>query len=260
VSTKPSRLVCTTHLERRRHSSNRARFSYPAQLQVLLDVAFGSEMFEVHNFGVSGATAQQHGDLPYWTTGAFANVTASAWDVAVVMLGTNDVKPENWVDAEAFVADYEALLTTIDAAQFVVAIPPPLMLDAAYDMNATLINDGFPAWLPTVAAAYDAGVVDVFGALGGVADWRTAFPAGGCALDSAWGPCAYFCSDQDCDECHPNDVGYQRLAAAVFEAVTSTTTTTPGAAGVAAFEGADKVATSSKDARPALLRGARAIR
>lgn len=198
-------------------------YNYPSQLQTRFDIAL--QDFQVTNLGVSGATVQKSGDNPYWSTEAYARLVNQTWDVAVVMLGTNDAKPYNWAGQDAFLNDYRALLAQIRADATFVMVPPPLMLDGAYDMNQTVINDLFPVLVPELAP-----VVDVFSSLGGHAAWRDDFPAGGCALDSDWAPCAYFCSNQSCDQCHPNDVGNAWLATTVFSALTPALQKRPSAA------------------------------
>lgn len=56
--------------------------------------------------------------------------------------------------------------------------------------------------------------IDIFHGMGGVADWATAFPKQ-CTLDTAktFPPCADWCDHQSCDQCHPNNVGYTKMAA-----------------------------------------------
>lgn len=82
-----------------------ARESYPAQLQQML----GPD-WVVDNFGASGATLLRHGDKPYQNQAAFTNALASAPDMVVILLGTNDTKPQNWNWNGEFVADYRDLI------------------------------------------------------------------------------------------------------------------------------------------------------
>ena len=42
-------------------------------------------------------------------------------------------------------------------------------------------------------------------------NWQQAFPKS-CTLNSPWPACPWYCDSQSCDECHPNDSGYKRLA------------------------------------------------
>lgn len=64
--------------------------SYPTQLQEIL----GSD-FEVKNFGVSGRTLLKKGDYPYWNESAYTESKNFLPDVVIIMLGTNDTKPQN---------------------------------------------------------------------------------------------------------------------------------------------------------------------
>src|SRR4051794_25029443 len=65
--------------------------SYPAQLGRML-----GEAWDVRNFGVSGATMLKKGDKPYDKQKAYRDALAFKPDVVVIMLGTNDSKPQNW--------------------------------------------------------------------------------------------------------------------------------------------------------------------
>jgi len=84
---------------------NRESNNYPAVLGRLL----GSR-YEVRNFGVSGATLLKQGDKPYWNEPAFREVTGFDPQVVVLMLGTNDTKPQNWKYGKEFAADLRAML------------------------------------------------------------------------------------------------------------------------------------------------------
>ena len=75
--------------------------SYPLQMQALL-----GDAYEVENFGVSGRTLLRKGDYPYWDEPQFQQVKDFAPDILVIMLGTNDSKPQNWKYASEFRNDY----------------------------------------------------------------------------------------------------------------------------------------------------------
>ena len=66
--------------------------------------------WEVGNFGVSGYTLLNHGDNPYQKQGAFKAALAYNPDVVVIMLGTNDTKPQNWKFKDQLTADYKDLI------------------------------------------------------------------------------------------------------------------------------------------------------
>ena len=76
-------------------------FTYPAQLQQVLDKSFPGK-YDVQNLGASGATLLMSGDSPYWIRAEYAEFVKQQWDIVVIMLGTNDSKdkgdhgPHNW--------------------------------------------------------------------------------------------------------------------------------------------------------------------
>jgi lysophospholipase L1-like esterase len=76
-----------------------AKISWPDQIAAML-----GDRWKVENFGVSGATLMSSGDKPYQKLEAFNSAIHSAPDVVVIMLGTNDTKPQNW---KHFASDYE---------------------------------------------------------------------------------------------------------------------------------------------------------
>ncbi|WP_075349091.1 GDSL-type esterase/lipase family protein [Algoriphagus marinus] len=75
--------------------------SYPLQMQAIL-----GDAYQVANFGVSGRTMLRKGDYPYWNEPQFQQVKDFAADVLIIMLGTNDSKPQNWKFASEFRQDY----------------------------------------------------------------------------------------------------------------------------------------------------------
>lgn len=78
---------------------------YPSQLQKML-----GEKWKVGNFGVSGRTLLRKGDFPYWNEKAYKEALAFKPDAVIIMLGTNDTKPQNWAHEAEFVADYRDLV------------------------------------------------------------------------------------------------------------------------------------------------------
>ncbi len=101
---------------------DRVHDTYPAQLQVLL-----GDGYEVRNFGVSGCTAQRDGDKPWTTMKEYGEAKAFLPQVAVIKLGTNDTKPQNWNGSEPFVRDVEVLAREFEALpshpQIIIALP-----------------------------------------------------------------------------------------------------------------------------------------
>ena len=89
-------------------------YGYPAELQKML----GNDYW-VKNFGVSGRTMLNKGDVPYMNEVAWADAQAFRPDIVIIKLGTNDSKPQNWQYKAEFQQDLEQMITTLrpDLAQ-----------------------------------------------------------------------------------------------------------------------------------------------
>ena len=99
-------------------TSNPKTQSYPAQLSRLLGSGY-----LVGDYGVGGATLMDAGDKPYRRQKAFTQALSFHPDIVVILLGTNDSKPQNWKGKDRFVGDYESLIE-----QFTHAEPKPKVL------------------------------------------------------------------------------------------------------------------------------------
>ena len=79
--------------------------SYPAQLGTML-----GRKYSVKNFGASGYPLQESCDRPYTSHKRYKKSLDFKPDVVLIMLGTNDTKPYNWISTEAFQDDYRQLI------------------------------------------------------------------------------------------------------------------------------------------------------
>jgi lysophospholipase L1-like esterase len=86
------------------------QIGYPAQLQKLL----GNDYY-VKNFGVSGRTWLNKGDLPYQKEKAWRDALAFNADIIIIKLGTNDSKPENWQFNKGFKEDLQQMTDLLRA-------------------------------------------------------------------------------------------------------------------------------------------------
>ena len=66
--------------------------------------------YAITNCGASGTTMIQAGNAPYWNTAQYTNGLGSSPDIVIIMLGSNDAKPYNWVDQANYVPDYEEMI------------------------------------------------------------------------------------------------------------------------------------------------------
>jgi lysophospholipase L1-like esterase len=142
---------------------NRDENNYPA----VLGKRLGAQ-FVVRNFGVNGATLQRAGDNPYWKLPQLEEVDNYRPDLILIMLGTNDTKPQNWKgrtafedDARAFVEHFQALPTK---PKIWVCLPVPVY-GVQWGINdETLFGQILPAWAH-VAQQKKLAVIDLYDAL-----------------------------------------------------------------------------------------------
>ena len=87
-------------------TSNPSTKSYPIATGRLLT----SDEFTVGNFGVSGATMLKKGNVPYWNQQSFTDSKNFAPSYVVIMLGSNDSKPANWVYKSEFLANAKEMI------------------------------------------------------------------------------------------------------------------------------------------------------
>ena len=168
--------------------------SYPAQLQRMLD----EHAWLVGNFGVSGATLMNSGDKPYQKLPALQDALKFNPDVVIVMLGTNDSKPQNWRFKEQFVADYHDLLGRFKALpkapRLFICRPVVVIGAGAFGINGDAVTEELPL-IDAIAKKAQVGVIDMRGALGSREDLLP-------------------------DHVHPNTAGANRLARAAYRALT----------------------------------------
>ena len=165
--------------------------SYPAQLGEYLGAGF-----TVRNFGRSGATLQQAGDVPYWTTDEFRAADEFQPDVVILKLGTNDTKPQNWKGKPAFIADYKLLLEHYrhlkSRPKLWVCLPVPVYGDQ-WGINAAKLDEVIEA-IQEVCDKTKIPVIDLNDALSGHPEM---FP----------------------DKIHPDALGAILMAKTVYQAI-----------------------------------------
>ncbi|MGN1202436.1 MAG: GDSL-type esterase/lipase family protein, partial [Eubacterium sp.] len=122
--------------------------NYPA---VLGDMLGGG--YAVNNYGSSGKAAQDDADQPYINEKVYSQSLEYEPDIVVIMLGSNDSKPENWHGREQFTADYEKLIKSYQELdsnpEIYIVLPPPAFEvngQVGYDIDADVIeNEIIPA-------------------------------------------------------------------------------------------------------------------
>lgn len=134
--------------------------SYPAQLQILL----GKE-YDVRNFGLSGCTVLDKGNIPYKKSRKYVESLDFNPDIVLLKMGTNDSKAFNWKYSSEFKNDYLSLVkayASLPSKPRIILLTPlrcflpeddssinnsviekgviPLIEEIAYDEGLELIN------------------------------------------------------------------------------------------------------------------------
>lgn len=137
--------------------------SYPAQLAGML-----GPKWEVRNFGISGATLLKKGDRPYWNEPAFQAALDFNPDVVVIMLGTNDSKPQNWKFASEFESDYKEMIARFAALpsrpRIWITKPMPAF-SSAFDISETVITGEEIPLITQIARETKVGLIDQYEAM-----------------------------------------------------------------------------------------------
>ncbi len=158
----PIRLVCVGDSITAGDGTSPGR-SYPAQLQDWL----GGD-WQVENCGVSGRTLMKSGDYPFWKEGAFQRAHTLKPDVVIIMLGTNDTKPQNWAHKTDFENDYremvKSFLTLKPAPRVYLCRPVPVPDPGNFGINEAGIQEQIPI-VDRLAAEMKLGVIDMHAAL-----------------------------------------------------------------------------------------------
>ena len=175
---------------------DREKNCYPSQLAELLGTRF-----EVRNFGLSGATLSRTGDRPYSGTDEYKEALLWVPDVVIIMLGTNDTKPQNWKGQKAFEQEARNFLNSFSSlktnskvkVRVWVCLPVPIYGDQ-WGITAQTLEDGvIPAWME-VSNSMKVPVVDLNDSLTGYPEM---FP----------------------DKIHPNAAGATLIARTIFQAI-----------------------------------------
>jgi len=144
---------------------------YPSYVQPLRELLDSN--YVVHNFGKSGATVLRAGDVPYWSQPAFSQVLESDANVILIMLGTNDTKPQNWnLHNREFKLDYAELIDTLYSTNQIAliypVIPPPVCKDN-YGIRDSMLQSQIPI-LKEIADEKGLALIDIRTPLRSVCD------------------------------------------------------------------------------------------
>jgi len=140
---------------------NRERLSYPAQLQEWM-----GNLYQVKNFGVPGATLLEKGNKPYVQQNAYQESMSFQPDIVIIMLGTNDTKPQNWKFADAFVNDYIRLVHSFKSLyskpRVILALPVPVFVPDKWGIRDSVVREGVIPKVKEIAAKTHCELIDLY--------------------------------------------------------------------------------------------------
>jgi acyl-CoA thioesterase-1 len=156
----------------------------------------------VGNKGLSGATLLTNGDLPYFGSTTFAGSQKFSPGVFVIMLGSNDSKPQNWVYGTNFYSNYVNLVgayTNLTShPRVLLCTPPPVFNNGAFAINPGIVATNISPLIRQLGSDLKLRVIDLQTLLAGHGEW---FP----------------------DNVHPSAQGAMVMAAIIYAAVSGDT-------------------------------------
>lgn len=117
------RIACVGNSITYGYLTNSVEETYPYKLQKML-----GDSFEIRNFGVPGAAVQFDKFITYSKTEVYNDLKLFNPEVIVMKLGTNDSRPDEWINEEFFYIDYLRLVRKMksisDQVYLCYPIPP----------------------------------------------------------------------------------------------------------------------------------------
>lgn len=161
--------------------------------------------YKVINYGVSGTTIRNDISNSYMGTEAYKNSLKEQADIYTVMLGTNDVFKNNWVNKDKFKEDYRKLIDSyvnLKNKPIVYLCTPP-SYQYANKKKTKIIGEGRSVKrynkvveaVNELAEEYNLKVIDIFDFTSNHVDWFVS------------------------DGVHITEVGYQNIANKFYEGI-----------------------------------------
>ena len=136
--------------------------TYPAYIERMM-----GDGYQALNYGVSGKTLMKEGDEPYTAHYMYDESVNANADTYVIMLGSNDSKPQNWNTGD-FHSELRAFVQTyIDLEshpKVFLATPPRAFEEAeeAFDLNNDIIEHEIAPTVREVAEELDIPMIDIY--------------------------------------------------------------------------------------------------
>ncbi|RQW07990.1 hypothetical protein EH222_06255, partial [candidate division KSB1 bacterium] len=140
----------------------------------------------------------KRGDYPLWVEPEFKAAIDMAPDVVIILLGTNDSKPYNWIYKDEFIPDYIAMIDTfrtVNADVQIYACLPPPAFAVQWDIRDSVITADIIPMILQIADSMQVETIDFYQPL---VDSNALFP----------------------DNIHPNAEGAWEMAKIVYNTMT----------------------------------------
>ena len=137
-------------------------WAWPDQLDRMLGPAW-----DVRNYGHSGASIAKEEKHTIWSQKEYNDALLFHPDVVIILLGTNDSKPQNWEHKKEFPKLYKELAVSFQKLsskpRVYCGYPPYVAKKGAFGINEAGVKEQIPM-IQQVAMGCGAGVIDVHGA------------------------------------------------------------------------------------------------
>ena len=151
--------------------TSRKTDSYPAVLAELL-----GDGYQVVNYGLPNRTLLSTGNMPYCEEGFYGESLAQDAEIVIIMLGTNDSKPDNW-NAERFEAEYAAFIRGYQAMdsqpEVYVMVPPAIFLENpdSGDCSEEILTGEIIEIISRISQNTGAGLIDLYSVTEHHSEW-----------------------------------------------------------------------------------------
>lgn len=139
--------------------ADRSHDTYPAVLGRLL-----GDRYKVENFGISGRTLMNKGDVPYMKEQIYKDALAFQPNIVTIKLGTNDSKPQNWKYQDTFKDDLRTLVRSFQELpthpRIYLCLPIPSTIPN-WAINDSVITHGVIPYIREVAREMHLSVIDL---------------------------------------------------------------------------------------------------
>lgn len=194
MSAKKTRVACVGNsITYGAFISDREQNSYPAQLQKLL----GGD-YEVRNFGLSGCTVLEKGNMPYVESSEYEESLEFNPDIVLFKMGTNDSKAFNWKYSSEFKSNYLSLIKSymkLPSEPRIILLTPLrcFLSEDKGSINNTLIEKGIIPLIEEIAYEEELELVNLHNMFGN--EWNSSLLP---------------------DKIHPSSMGAEKIAKKIY--------------------------------------------